>query len=205
MSPPLSLCFDQHQTEKYICVCRFLFFSSPSLCSSGFLISLWWVSWPVGCSLTDGRIREGLEMATLIWGANPSPTPAIGAAIPAGRSGTGWDDHEKGPDLSRTSKDHSAGRVICWRNNGLAMQMSQSWWELDRKQPLHGHLTWHLFICADVVVKRLCLISPVTTCGANNTAARWEIKAQGVSRYFQRFFRYSLKWNCSNLIYYLAH
>lgn len=70
-------------------------------------------------------------MATLIWGANPLPTPAIGAAIPAGRSRRGGDDHwaqnhedKKGLDYSWTSKDHSRRRVICWRNDGLLTYLS---------------------------------------------------------------------------------
>lgn len=60
-------------------------------------------------------------MATLIWGANPSPTPAIGGAILAGRSSHWVQSHvdEKGLDHSRTSKDHSGQRVLWWRDDGF--------------------------------------------------------------------------------------
>lgn len=117
MSLPLLLCLEQHQAQK-ICVLK-ISVHSLGLCSSGFLISRWRESWLDGCSLTDGRIRKGLEVATLIRGVNPLPTPAIGGAIPAGRSKMGGDDHwaqnhmdETGSDHSLTSKAHSGKRVI---------------------------------------------------------------------------------------------
>lgn len=48
----------------------------------------------LGCSaptLTDGWIRQGLEVNTSIWGANLSPATAYGRLIPAGRRRTGGD------------------------------------------------------------------------------------------------------------------
>lgn len=93
------------QKEK-VCVFKT---SVPSLglCSPGFLITRWRESWLEGCSLTDGRIRKGLEVATLIRGVNPLPTPVIGGAIPAGRSKMGGDDHWLQNHMDETVRDHS--------------------------------------------------------------------------------------------------
>ena len=122
-----------HHTGKCECVCVCVFwgdfFPLWVLCSSGFLISLWRVSWLVSCSLTDGGIRQGLEMATLIWGANPSPTPRDWCSNPRRqeREWRGWPPGpgivwmKRDPDPSRTSGDHSRGSVIWWRDDGLVM------------------------------------------------------------------------------------
>lgn len=60
------------------------------------LLLRWWVlrKETLGRSaptLTDGWIRQGLEVNTSIWGANLSPATAYGRLIPAGRSKSGRD------------------------------------------------------------------------------------------------------------------
>lgn len=105
--------------QKQECVCFSRFPFPPSRCVLlTFWLAWWQESWLVCCSLTDGRIRQGLEMATLIWGANPLPTTVIGAGNPCRREQreVGLTTESCGWERLRWvwNKDRSGRRTLQW-------------------------------------------------------------------------------------------